>query len=98
MSNREAVRYFYDVESRIFDQWELPADVEPDNSVKVRFILAESGHVSSAEVVQSSDPALNESVLAAIHRAEPFPEMSHQAKCLDGQPLFGTFRNPTAAR
>jgi TonB family protein len=98
MSNPEAVQYFYDVELRIFEQWILPADVEPDNSVNVRFILAESGHVSSAEVVQSSDPALNESVLAAIHRAEPFPEMSAEASCLSRLPIVGTFRNPKANR
>ncbi len=92
----EVVDHFREVERRIVEAWVLPAGVAADNTVQVRFVLTEAGEALHVEVVHSTDPRLEQSVLDAIRAAEPLPEMSPEVVCLSAVWVFATFENPPA--
>jgi hypothetical protein len=90
----EAREYFYEVKRAIFQQWELPAGVAPDQTVNLRLRIAESGELLDATLAAGADSRLAASALEAVRRAAPFPRMSSEARCLDGTEVDASFRNP----
>ena len=93
----EAEAYKEQVRVRMLSRWTLPDGVESNQAVRIRFKLDAAGSVLSAEVVGSGDPRLNQSAVDALRSASPFPPMSDRVRCMAGQSLTGTFKNPRVA-
>ena len=93
----EAEAYKEQVRVRMLSRWTLPDGVESNQAVRIRFKLDAAGSVLSAEVVGGGDPRLNQSAVDALRSASPFPPMSDRVRCMAGQSLTGTFKNPRVA-
>jgi hypothetical protein len=92
---REAVRqYLADVEERVMEAWELPAGVAPNQKIKVIFSIRESGQLGGYLVPDAHRQDIEESALAAIQAAAPFPPLSRATACLSVIPIGLTFSNP----
>lgn len=92
----EARAYQEDVRMRMLSRWTLPDGIESNQTVKIRFKLDSAGSVLSADVVGGGDPRLNQSAVDALRSASPFPPMSDRVRCMAGQTLVGSFKNPRA--
>lgn len=89
----EVQAYQEQIRTRMLSRWALPAGVESNQTVKLRFKLDAAGSVLSAQIVSSGDPRLGQSALDALRSASPFPPMSDRVRCLAGTEYVGTFRN-----
>jgi hypothetical protein len=86
--------YIQRVRDRMYQRWALPADVPPDMQVVLRFALDPAGTASRVRLVRSEDPRIGESAVAALRSASPFDPMPDAVRCLAGDELVATFRNP----
>jgi len=95
--NREARQHLYALQRAIFERWELPAGLEPDETVALRIRIAESGELLEAELLADAPTPLGASALDAVRGSAPFGPLSGDARCLSAMPLVGYFRNPARA-
>ncbi len=93
----EVRAYMERIRARVMARWSLPPSTRGNQSVKLRFTLDRAGSASAVGVVQSEDPLLGQSAQAALRSASPFDHMPERVRCLAGQPISATFRNPTVA-
>lgn len=92
----EALAYQEEVRVRMLSRWTLPDGIESNQTVRIRFKLDRAGSVLSADVLGGGDPRLNQSAVDALRSASPFPPMSDRVRCMAGQALVGSFKNPRA--
>ena len=84
--------YFRLIEKRVRAAWKFPDSLGgTTQTVKIGFALAAEGSLRDARVVSSSTSTLNESALAAMRRAAPFPPLPAKFRGLAGQPLVMNF-------
>jgi hypothetical protein len=81
----------------VLNRWVLPAAVAADHSVTLRFLLDPAGTANRVVFVSGDDNALGASAVKAMRSASPFDQMSDRVRCLAGNPIIATFRNPTVA-
>ena len=90
----EVQAYMERVRRRTYARWILPPGVSPNQQVKMRMVLDASGTVVSSKLVSAPDTNLGNSAVEALRSASPFDHMPDRVRCLAGNPLIGTFRNP----
>jgi TonB family protein len=79
------------LEKRVYAVWKYPEGASGLQKVSVRFVLDRAGKLAQAEVVESTDPAVNASALEAMKKASPFPPIPENLKDLAGEPLIIRF-------
>jgi hypothetical protein len=95
---RPAVQaYLERVRQRVLSRWALPAEASANQSVTLRFVLDPAGTANRVDFVSGADQNLGESAAQAMRSASPFDQMSTDVRCLAGNPIQGTFRNPSVA-
>ena len=95
---RPAVQsYMSRVKGRIMDRWVLPANVDGNQSVTLKFSIDPAGTATRVDVVRAAHSGLGESAVRAMRSASPFEPMSAEVRCLANSMIQGTFRNPVAA-
>jgi len=92
----EVQHYLALVRDRVMGRWILPADVPGNEQVRLRFVLDPAGTANRVEFAGGNE-GLGDSAVQAMRSASPFPQMPERARCLAGNPLVATFRNPTVA-
>ncbi len=84
--------YFRIIETRVRAAWTFPENLGgTTQTVKLGFVLKLDGSVDDVRVVSTTSGVLNESSLAAIRRAAPFPPLPAKFRALAGQPLVMSF-------
>ena len=83
--------YLSDLTSRIKSRWKYPDNVTGVQKVAIRFAIDRDGNLVSAEVLESSDPTLNGSLLEAVKRASPFSAIPESLKDLANQRIIIRF-------
>jgi TonB family protein len=84
--------YFRLIERRVRAAWKFPDSLGgTTQTVKIGFALGPEGSLREARVVSSSSGTLNDSALAAMKRAAPFPPLPAKFRVLAGQPLVMSF-------
>lgn len=84
--------YFRVIERRVRAAWKFPEGLEgTTQTVKLGFSLRLDGSIEEIRVVSSTSGAMNESALAAMKRAAPFPPLPIKFRTLAGQPLVMSF-------
>ena len=64
--------YMTDLQEKIQKSWFPPECLERDGHALVKFSVARTGHIYSAQIVESSgDPVYDESALEALRKASP---------------------------
>jgi outer membrane biosynthesis protein TonB len=97
MSRPEVQAYMQHIKTRVLNRWILPADVAANHSVTLRFVLDPAGTANRVVFVSTNDNVLGASAVKAMQSASPFDQMSDRVRCLAGNPIIATFRNPTVA-
>lgn len=83
--------YFQAIKDRVYAAWRYPKGVTGTHKLSLSFTLKRDGAVHSVRVVNSTNSALNESALAAMERASPFPPIPEKFKQLASEPLIMVF-------
>jgi TonB family protein len=84
--------YFRIIEGRVRAAWKYPENLGgTTQTVKLGFSLRLDGAVDDVRVVNSTSGVLNESALAAVRKAAPFPPLPAKFRSLVGQPLVMSF-------
>ena len=84
--------YFRIIEARVRAAWKYPGNLSgTTQTVRLRFSLRLDGAVQDIEVVSSTTATLNDSALAAVRQAAPFPPLPAKFRSLVGQPLVMSF-------
>ena len=97
MGRPEVQAYMQHIKSRVLNRWVLPANVQANRTVTLRFVLDPAGTANRVAFVTAEDNVLGESAVKAMRSASPFDQMSDRVRCLAGTPIVATFRNPTVA-
>ena len=92
----EVNAYIKQVEQRMYQRWNLPADAPSGQKVLLRFKLDSSGSVMTSELERASDATVGATALEALRSAAPFAGMSDQVRCLARRDFIGTFTVPSA--
>jgi len=96
MSRPEVQAYMQRIKTRVLSRWMLPVEVEGNLAVALRFTLDPAGTANRVEYVSQGNNALGASAVEAMQSASPFDQMSDRVRCLAGNPIVATFRNPVA--
>ncbi len=84
--------YFRIIEGRVRAAWKYPENLGgTTQTVKLGFSLRLDGAVDDVRVVNSTSGVMNESALAAVRKAAPFPPLPAKFRSLVGQPLVMSF-------
>ena len=84
-------QYFQTIKDRVYAAWRYPKGLTGTHKLSLSFTLKRDGAVQSARVVNSTNTAFNESALAAVERASPFPPIPEKFRQLAGEPLTMIF-------
>ncbi|MBI1736025.1 MAG: TonB family protein [Candidatus Rokubacteria bacterium] len=92
MRDPDFSEYFRLIEKRVRSAWKFPDSLGgTTQTVKIGFALGPEGSLRDVRVVSSSSGTLNDSALAAMKRAAPFPPLPSKFRMLAGQPLVMSF-------
>ncbi|MDH3685109.1 MAG: hypothetical protein OEP95_02735 [Myxococcales bacterium] len=94
MSRPSVQAYMRQIKDRVISRWVLPVDVAANQSVEMRFALDPAGTASQVRLVSAPDAKLGESAVDALRSASPFDHMADEVRCLAGEPIIATFKNP----
>jgi TonB family protein len=84
--------YFRIIEARVRTAWKYPEHLGgTTQTVKLGFSLRLDGAVDDVRVVSSTSRVMNDSALAAVRKAAPFPPLPAKFRSLAGQPLVMSF-------
>lgn len=84
--------YLEMLKKRVEDRWRYPEGMSGKQEINILFVIDKGGKLVRAEVLDSSDPRLKSSALAAMKQASPFPPIPESLKELAGWPLRIKFR------
>jgi hypothetical protein len=82
------------VKQRLLDAWELPDGLRADQELTVLFKIDSQGELFLALVPDAGASELEDSALAAIESAKPYPPLPDEAACLRERHFRAIFRNP----
>lgn len=83
--------YLSELTKRVQSRWKYPDNVTGVQKVAIRFAIDRDGNLVLSEVLESSDPRLNGSVLEAIRSASPFSAIPESLKDLANEPIIIRF-------
>jgi protein TonB len=91
-SDPDFTEYFRIIETRVRAVWKYPENLGgTTQTVKLGFSLRLDGAVDDVRVVSSTSGVMNDSALAAVRKAAPFPPLPAKFRSLVGQPLVMSF-------
>ncbi|HEX2500493.1 MAG TPA: TonB family protein [Methylomirabilota bacterium] len=84
--------YFRIIETRVRAAWKYPENLGgTTQTVRLGFSLRLDGAVDDVRIVNSTSGVMNDSALAAVRKAAPFPPLPAKFRSLVGQPLVMSF-------
>jgi len=91
-SDPDFTEYFQVIKRRVRAAWKYPDNLGgTTQTVRLRFSLRLDGAVEDVRVVSSTSGIMNDSALAAVRQAAPFPPLPAKLRSLAGQPLVMSF-------
>jgi TonB family protein len=93
LARPEVVEHLEAVKERILAAWELPPGLRRPSEITLLIRIDGGGEIVSAAVLDAGSSALEESALAAVEAARPYPPLPAEAECLRGGHLRASFRN-----
>lgn len=97
LARPEVRSYMERIRRRMLSRWTTPPDAAGNQQVRLRFVLDPAGTATNVSLVAAEDRRLGNSAVEALRSASPFDHMPDRVRCLAGNPLVGTFRNPIVA-
>jgi TonB family protein len=97
LARPEAAAYAEAVKRQVARTWQVPAGAAESGEVTVLLSIDPSGALRLAIAPRAGRPGLEESALAAVRAAAPFPPMQGPAACLGDLQFRAVFR-PQPAR
>ena len=94
MSRPSVTSYMSRIRERVLSRWVLPTEIAGNQAVELSFALDPAGTASRVQLVSAPDAKLGESAVNALRSASPFDHMSDDVRCLAGEPIIATFKNP----
>ena len=94
MSRPSVSAYMSRIRERVLSRWVLPPEIAANQAVELSFALDPAGTASRVKLVSAPDARLGESAVDALRSASPFDHMSDEVRCLAGEPIIATFKNP----
>ncbi len=91
VQREDVQQYLVRVKQLILDHWEFPPGVAANQSVSIVFFIGETGELGGAIVPNALTQEIEDSALAAIHAAAPFPPLSGETACLSAIPIWASF-------
>ncbi len=79
------------VRPRILSRW-VASGTRGQHRVLVRMSIDAAGSLRSVQLVESSDPRVNQQALDAIRSASPFPPLPERARCLARHAFLARFK------
>jgi len=87
MQSPDFTPYLEMIKRRVESVWSYPEGIAGIQKVNLLFVIDPGGKVVRAEVIDSTQPELDASVLQAVRNASPFPPIPESLKDLAGWPL-----------
>ena len=87
LQNPDFAPYLEMIKRRVDSVWSYPEGMAGIQRVNLLFVLDRGGKLVRAEVLDSTNPDLDRSVLEAVQKASPFPPIPQSLKDLAGWPL-----------
>jgi hypothetical protein len=94
MSRPAVSSYMGRIRERVLSRWVLPPEISGNQAVELSFSLDPAGTASHVRLVSTPDARLGESAVDALRSASPFDHMPEEVRCLAGEPIIATFKNP----
>lgn len=94
LAQPEVQDYIEAMRKDVVETWELPEGADPSQSVEIVFSLREDGHLKGAMIDDAATQEIEDSALAALEAAAPFPPLTGPVACLTDMALRAEFRNP----
>jgi hypothetical protein len=94
LKRSEVHEYLTTLQQKVVDTWAIPDRSVPDEKVSLRFAVQKNGNLSFAQVLNPSNPYLDESAFDALQAAAPFETLSGKTTCIEGKALRVTFAVP----
>ncbi len=88
------VRYQNLIDERTTSRFEIPYGASPDDFVRVRIAVDQSGSLVTLETVEASDDSFASNAIDALRSAAPFPPLSDNNRCLTEKTFILTFNYP----
>jgi len=79
--------YLEKIKRKVESEWKYPKGIAGKQVVNLVFVLDRGGKLVRAEVIDPTNPELDQGVLEAVRRASPFPAIPESLKDLAGWPL-----------
>jgi hypothetical protein len=94
MQRKAVQQYLAGVKELILEHWEFPPSMAPNQKVHIVFSIRENGELGGYLVPDALTQEIEDSALAAIEAAAPFPPLPSGAACLSLVPIGADFSNP----
>ncbi|MCP4038766.1 MAG: energy transducer TonB [bacterium] len=88
------VRYQNLIDERTTARFEIPYDSGPEDFVRIRIAVDQSGSLVTVELVDATDPRFADNAMAALRGAAPFPPLNDNNRCLTEKNFILTFNYP----
>jgi hypothetical protein len=88
------VAYLHHLQDQVMAYWIVPEDTLADQTVVVRFRLAEDGSLLTYERVSSTSQRVSNTVELAMQHSGPFGRIPWNATCIVGRGIEMRFENP----
>ena len=88
------VAYLHALQDQIMQRWVMPEDSLADQTVVVRFEVAQDGRLRSWKLVSTTNRRIANSVELAFDHAEPIGPVPERAACLVDRAIEMRFENP----
>ncbi len=88
------VRYLDLIDERTTARFEVPYGSGPDDFVKIRIAVDQSGSLTNVDVDQATDDAFAKNAITALRSAAPFPPLNDNNRCLTEKTFILTFNYP----
>lgn len=87
LSSADFGPYLDKIKRKVQSTWKYPEGISGTHQVNVVFVIDRGGKLVRVEVLDSSEPRLDNSALKAMRQASPFPPIPESLRELAGMPL-----------
>jgi hypothetical protein len=88
------VAYLHHLQDRVMARWVVPEDTPTDQTVVVRFRLAEDGSLLTYAMLSATSQRVANTVELAMQHSGPFGRIPENATCVVGRAIDMRFENP----
>lgn len=91
------VRYQNLIDERTTSRFEIPYGASPEDFVRIRIAVDQSGSLVTLEVVEASDDEFADNAMTALRSAAPFPPLNDNNRCLTEKTFILNFNYPESS-